>query len=164
MTFHIRIRPTALILEQNSVLLIEYQSEQRGTYYFVPGGGAEPGETIKETVRRELLEEAAVEADVGQVAFLFECEPQQRADGYSPSSHTLFVVFECERTPDSIPRMPEHPELYQTDVKWMPLSRLKTIKIMPEMTDAILEYARKRNGADFVEDHKTIENTVERGD
>ncbi|MGM0884050.1 MAG: NUDIX domain-containing protein [Bacillota bacterium] len=84
MTSHIRIRPSALIIRNDLILLIECYSEKRGVHYFIPGGGSEPEETIKETVRRELIEETMAEVNVGPVAFLYECEPQSRIDAYSP--------------------------------------------------------------------------------
>lgn len=42
MLYNIRVRPTALIVKDNSILLIEYKDEN-GTHYNLPGGGAEPG-------------------------------------------------------------------------------------------------------------------------
>lgn len=41
MTSHIRIRPSALVIQNEAVLLVEYHSEQRGIIYYIPGGGAE---------------------------------------------------------------------------------------------------------------------------
>ena len=51
---HVRIRCTGLIVENNSVLLVEY--DDNGIHYNLPGGGLEPGETILEGVAREVLE------------------------------------------------------------------------------------------------------------
>jgi len=51
MTFHIRVRPSALIVFEKSILLVQYQTEESGIYYYLPGGGSEPGETIKETLK-----------------------------------------------------------------------------------------------------------------
>ena len=51
---HVRIRCTGLIIENNSVLLVEY--DDNGIHYNLPGGGLEPGETILEGVAREVLD------------------------------------------------------------------------------------------------------------
>jgi 8-oxo-dGTP diphosphatase len=151
-SYHIRVRPTALIIENGSVLLVEY-FDHRGIHYFLPGGGAEPGETIKETVKRELLEETMAEVDVGPIAFLYECEPQSRQDDFSPKSHTLFVVFDCGLMNGSKPGMPLHPELNQTDVRWVPLENLQRIKLLPNMAGEILNYAEERRNIELIEDH-----------
>jgi len=153
MTFHIRVRPSALIIREDSILLVEYNSEKRGIHYFLPGGGAEPGETIKETIRREMLEETMAEVSVGRVALLYECEPQFRKDDYSPNSHTIFVVFECTLLDDSEPRMPIIPELNQTGVKWIPLNKLKNIKLVPNIAETITDYAKERRSIELIEDH-----------
>lgn len=71
MTYHIRVRPTALVLRDESVLLVEYVDEN-GLHYNLPGGGAEPGESIVEGALRELREETTLEAQVGPVAFVYE--------------------------------------------------------------------------------------------
>lgn len=38
MTYHIRVRAGAVIIENNSILLIEFQDE-RGLHYNLPAGG-----------------------------------------------------------------------------------------------------------------------------
>ncbi|WP_442600662.1 NUDIX domain-containing protein [Paenibacillus sp. KN14-4R] len=153
MLFPIRVRPTALIIENDSVLLIEYNNPEKGVHYFLPGGGAEEGETIKETVRRELLEETMAEVTVGSVAFLCECEPQKRVIEYSPLDHVLFIVFECQLAAGSNPRLPDLPDKYQTAVKWVPLTELHTINLMPDMEELILTFAKEKKSVAFLEDH-----------
>ncbi len=61
---HIRVRACALIIENNSILLVEFDDES-GLHYNLPAGGAEPGESIIEAVKREVREEANVEVEVG---------------------------------------------------------------------------------------------------
>lgn len=68
MEHDIRFRPCALIFRGESILLVEYNDEN-GPYYNLPGGGLEYHETIKEAVKRELLEEASVEIEVGPIAY-----------------------------------------------------------------------------------------------
>lgn len=153
MTFHIRIRPSALIIRGGSILLVEYRTEKRGLHYFLPGGGAEPGETIKQTIKREMVEETAAEIDVGPVAFLYECEPQYREDDYSPPDHTIFIIFDCDLLEGSVPRLPEKPELNQTDVKWIRLETLNSIKLVPNIAESIVEYAKTRRNIQLIEDH-----------
>ena len=66
MTYHIRVRPTALVFQNEHVLLVEYVDEN-GLHYNLPGA-AEPGESIAEGALRELYEETTLEAQTGPVA------------------------------------------------------------------------------------------------
>ncbi len=80
MPYHIRVRPTALIIKDESILLVEYDDE--GIHYNLPGGGAEPGETVIEGVRREVFEETMAEVEVGPLAFVYECAPHNQSGDY----------------------------------------------------------------------------------
>lgn len=151
MSFHIRIRPTGLIIQNDSVLLVEY-SDHRGTHYFLPGGGAEPGEMLKETVKRELLEETMAEVYVGPLAFVYEWEPQPN-DTYSPKAHTLFHIFECSLVDGSVPTLPYHPDDNQVGVKWIPLQDLEKIKLLPYMAHEIQQYVKEKRNIEIVENH-----------
>ena len=153
MTSHIRIRPSALIIREEAILLVEYRSDKRGLHYFLPGGGAEPGETLKQTICREMIEETTANIEVGDIAFLYECEPQDRQDDYSPPSHTVFIIFDCILCADSSPKMPANPELNQTDVKWISLTDLHEIKLVPNIAPFILEYANNNRNIQLIEDH-----------
>jgi len=94
MSFHIRVRPTALIIKDERVLMIEYTDEE-GTHYNLPGGGAEPGETVIEGVKRELLEETLAEVEVGPLAFVYECAPHKQSGEYPDVTHSINLIFEC---------------------------------------------------------------------
>lgn len=150
--FHIRVRPSALVIHNDAILLVEYNSKKRGIHYFLPGGGADPGETIRQTVQREMIEETTANVTVGPIALLYECEPQDRADDYSPQYHTIFIIFDCSLIHDSTPKLPQQPELNQTDVKWIPLDRLKNIKLVPNIAELIIEYAKNKRNIDLIED------------
>ena len=64
MTSHIRVRACALIMENESILLVEFQ-DRNGVHYNLPGGGVEPNETVREAAYREVMEEATLEVEVG---------------------------------------------------------------------------------------------------
>ena len=51
----------ALVLDRDDrVLLVQYRDPNGQVWWATPGGGAEPGESPEETVRRELIEEAGL--------------------------------------------------------------------------------------------------------
>ena len=61
-----RIRPAALIIENNHVLLLAYHYEA-GTKFALPGGNVDSSENFDQTVRRELEEELGIEVEVGEM-------------------------------------------------------------------------------------------------
>jgi 8-oxo-dGTP diphosphatase len=90
---HIRIRPTALIIKNNSILLVEY--DDNGIHYNLPGGGAEPGETIIEGVIREVFEETAAEVEVGPLALVYEFAPHKQSGEYLlTEKHRIHLTYE----------------------------------------------------------------------
>ncbi len=75
----VRQRPTVrivLISPAGRVLLIRYQdlrTETGPVYWLTPGGGVDPGESLIETARRELLEETGVnDAEFGPLVWYDE--------------------------------------------------------------------------------------------
>lgn len=152
MTYHIRVRPTALVLQDEHVLLVEYVDEN-GLHYNLPGGGAEPGESIVEGVLRELQEETTLEAEAGPVAFVYENAPHKQSRDNISGIHTLYIVFECYPQEGSFPQLPDAPDPNQSDVKWIPLSQLDDIILYPNIRNHIKQYAHERRNIDMIEDY-----------
>ena len=60
-------RARALVLDQSDrTLLVEFRDRSARSWWATPGGGADKGESLEETIRRELAEEAGlVEFELG---------------------------------------------------------------------------------------------------
>jgi mutator protein MutT len=70
-TFFRLVTVTAAVIERDGVLLLTRRLEGThlaGAWEF-PGGKCEPGETLEESLRRELLEELGVNVDIGEEIF-----------------------------------------------------------------------------------------------
>ncbi|WP_064091255.1 NUDIX domain-containing protein [Rossellomorea aquimaris] len=150
MLFPIRIRAGALIIEQNQILLAEFQDE-KGLHYNLPAGGVEEGEGIKEAVRREVLEETGEEVEVGDLAFAYEYAPHLNENFYG-ETHALSLFFRCIRMSKSEEIIPQQPDPTQTGAKWISLSDLDSIVLYPKIQHQILEYARHSNTDIFIEE------------
>jgi 8-oxo-dGTP pyrophosphatase MutT (NUDIX family) len=61
-----------VIVQDGLVLMDRTHHHDREVFYWLPGGGIEPGETSEEALRRELMEEAAVDIRVGRVLYISE--------------------------------------------------------------------------------------------
>lgn len=84
-----RIRVSALIVENNEILAIQHKKNGK-EYYLLPGGGVDEGEDFETAMRREMMEELGVKVDVGDLLFI--------AESISPdkSRHIISVVLECK--------------------------------------------------------------------
>lgn len=150
---HVRIRCTALIIENNSVLLVEY--DDNGIHYNLPGGGLEPGETIIEGVAREVLEETTADVEVGPLALIYEFPPHKQSGDYDVNvKHGLHLIFECTIKNHSIPKLPEYPDPNQTAVKWIPIEELDSILLLPNIKQQIKNYINNRRNIELIEDYQ----------
>lgn len=82
---------SGLIVQDGKVLLIRRGKEPYKDHWSLPGGGVERGERIRETVKREVLEETGLEVDVGLVA-------GYREEIIGPDEHYLVIAFHCTVT------------------------------------------------------------------
>lgn len=150
MSFHIRVRAGALIIKNNSILLIEFNDEN-GLHYNLPAGGTEPGETLKKAVKREAKEEASIDVEVGPLAFVYEYAPHLNNNKYG-GTHSLGLMFECTVPEDCIPRLPANPDPNQTGVRWVPLTELDKVILYPNIREHILKYVENKRNVEIIEE------------
>ena len=123
-------RVAGLAVRDGKVLL---QKPDDDDGYAVPGGHVALGETNKETLRREFMEETGCRIAVGRLLFVGEL--------FFPwgdrTCHQICLYYEV-----SSPDFPEIPEFPGTECPagqesslrfyWVPLSRLASIPVYPE--------------------------------
>ncbi|MET3729373.1 8-oxo-dGTP pyrophosphatase MutT (NUDIX family) [Fictibacillus halophilus] len=151
MNHPIRVRAGALIIENDSILLIEFHDEN-GLHYNLPAGGVEANESVKEAAKREVREEASIDIKVGPLAFTYEYTPHLTENRYG-TTHSLGLIFECTRVLDSEPHLPDKPDPNQTGVKWIPLKELEHIILYPRVQRHIQEYVEHKLKNAFIEEH-----------
>ena len=125
----IRVGVKAVIIRNGMVLLVKYDDEN-GPHYNYPGGGHQSGESVRETVAREVLEETCAEVDVGDLLLVFEIAPFKTGYKYGPVHH-LNLFFECSLKPGSEPGFPERPDPNEVAVEWIPYSELGETRVNP---------------------------------
>lgn len=150
MTFPIRVGANALIIRQERLLLIEFD-DGTGVHYNFPGGGIEAGESIKEGLRREVLEETCAEIEVGDLAFVIEYEPARNAR-WGGATHKLSLIFACGLSSESEPRLPAQPDAYQIAIRWIPLAELENTELLPHLGKRLTDYLEQPSGAVFLEE------------
>lgn len=69
-----RVRAGALTIEDDHLLLIRYE-DQLGIHYNLSGGGVHSDESVRHTVKRELINEACIDVTVNDLVFAYEYLP-----------------------------------------------------------------------------------------
>ncbi|KMK75832.1 NUDIX domain-containing protein [Alkalihalobacillus pseudalcaliphilus] len=151
MGYPIRVKAGALIIENKTVLLIEYFDEN-GLHYNLPGGGVEARESITEAVMREAKEEASIDVSVGPLAFVYDYTPSKNEQKYGPIP-SLALYFACQRNQETTAKLPANPDKNQTAVRWIPLADLAQVTLFPQIQQHIIEYAQHNKKATFLEEH-----------
>ncbi len=106
------------IVRDHSILLVKHREDKSGrTYWIIPGGGIEPGETEEECLKREMREETNLEVNV--VRLLLD----EVADGRI--RRPWMKTFLCEAV-SSTPRPGSEPEGFNSivEAKWFDLRKV----------------------------------------
>ncbi|QTD42988.1 NUDIX domain-containing protein [Sporosarcina sp. Te-1] len=150
MSYHIRVKAGAVIIDKDAILLVEF-SKEKGIHYNLPGGGVEPDETIIDAVRREAWEEASAEVDVGPLAFVYEYAPAVNEHRYG-STPSLALYFDCTLRVGSIPKYPAVPDPNQTGIAWVPIADLEHIVLYPNIKEQLIDYAKSKRSIELIEE------------
>jgi 8-oxo-dGTP pyrophosphatase MutT (NUDIX family) len=161
MSYKIRVSSRAIIINEGKILLNCFSN---GLYYNFPGGGIEENETAKQAVVREVMEESGLTVDVGELVFSLEYEPNScneiqtnrrfQADFLNPAcpcrncsgTHHISFFFRCYLNNNVPPQTPSHTDINPDDpsitseAKWVPLSDLNTVNVVPKICDPLLNY------------------------
>jgi 8-oxo-dGTP diphosphatase len=66
-----RVRAAAVVMKDNSILLVKHQKRAR-SYWLLPGGGVRAGERVTDALSRELAEELHIEFRGEEFLFVVE--------------------------------------------------------------------------------------------
>ncbi len=81
-----------LVFDGRQVLLVKRSAHPAKGYWSIPGGKVKFGESLKEAVAREMLEETGLHVRVGELVEVYEHLP---VDG--PGGHFVVLDFLCEK-------------------------------------------------------------------
>ena len=126
------VRVAAVVVEDGRILLARH--EKRGeTYWVLPGGALEEGETLAQAVVRELREETGLVVTVGRLLFL--------SDGYRPEAEEVNVTFAAEVVGEVSAWEPPG-DTSLRGVRWFAPEELADLDFRPRFKDELLEYLR----------------------
>jgi 8-oxo-dGTP diphosphatase len=119
-----KVRPSVVIIENDCVLLMRYRYGQTDVYN-LPGGNVDKGETLTQTVVRELQEELGIEIAVEKMILMGEVlMPEPKKDVL----HCVFLAKIIEGKPVLNPA-----ETSALEVVWKPIDTLKGLAMYPNV-------------------------------
>ncbi len=110
-----------IVVHDGRILLVRRGREPNVGKWSVPGGRVEPGESLRATVAREVLEETGIEVDVGELAGWVE-----RID---PLGSYHFVILDFfARARDETQEAVAGDDA--TEARWVPLAELTRLDLV----------------------------------
>lgn len=117
-----RIRSAVLIWRDGEVLLVRHEKGGH-SYWLVPGGGVDPGETMVDAGARELLEETGYDVKVGRLVVLCEA-----IDPNPGGRHIVNTVFSGTVRGGTLS---VGVDKALRDARWMPIAALTSMEMYP---------------------------------
>ena len=130
----------AVIFSGESVLMARRNQEPGRGQWSLPGGGVELGESLLDALRRELLEEISIKVDIGGLIGVFDRVIRDRENRVR--YHYVLVDFWGWITSGQ-PR----PGSDISELRYVPLEELDSLKISKELTDAVWKAVDMRKRA-----------------
>jgi ADP-ribose pyrophosphatase YjhB (NUDIX family) len=116
-----RIRCQGAIVKDNQVLLIQHREHASGrSYWLLPGGGQEDGESAEEGVVREMREETGLEVKVERLLFV-DPEFEGKENVYNQYLTYLCRILSGEPKPGYEPEVEASAFYGITQVGWFDL-------------------------------------------
>jgi len=123
-----KVRPAALIWRlfenQTEILLMRYQYGGQDVFA-LPGGSCDRGETLPQTVIRELQEELGISADIGEMILTGEMLLSERNDDVL---HVVFAARNLQGEPTLNPA-----ETTALELVWVPVVGLDQLNLYPNI-------------------------------
>ena len=130
-----KVRPSALIWRHHTnrteILLMHYRYGETDVFA-LPGGNPDRGETLPETIIRELQEELGVSVVIGEMTFAGEMLLSERTDDVL---HVVFAARNLQGEPILNPA-----ETSALAVQWVSLNELNTLNLYPNVGKIIQQW------------------------
>jgi ADP-ribose pyrophosphatase YjhB (NUDIX family) len=131
----IRIRVSMLVIDDGRILLVRHEKDGR-SYWLLPGGGLEYGESLEEALRREAEEETGLDIEVRDLVLVWESLPPNR------SRHGLNLCFRASVRGGTLETRGDD---RLREAAFVPLTELDGLPMHPPLAEpihAIVEGAR----------------------
>jgi ADP-ribose pyrophosphatase YjhB (NUDIX family) len=126
---NIRIRAAGILVKGDQILLVRHEKNGK-SYWLLPGGGVDFGETVEQGLIREFQEEVGLNIKVGPMVLVHDSIPPNH---HRQVLNIYFMVsthrYELKVTQDAVLR----------DAAFYPLTEFPKMQVNPDVKAEILE-------------------------
>nr|WP_293835936.1 NUDIX domain-containing protein [uncultured Arsenicibacter sp.] len=141
-----KVRPSALIIQNNHALLMHYRYGDVDVYA-LPGGNPDRGETLPQVTERELEEELGITVEVGPMILAGEVI-RPESDPTQAHKVVLHVVFAADIIAGFPVLNPEHTTALA--IVWKPVRELDSLNMYPNVGQYIQDLILKQSPLGYV--------------
>lgn len=123
----IELRAAAVLARGGKILLVNHVRHGR-SYWVLPGGHVEFGETLEEALRREMKEELSLDVTVGPLVLVHDFIPASR------DRHVVNHAFRVESASADFRVKPEHA---LKSARWVPFGELASLDLLPPIAKVL---------------------------
>jgi len=131
---YIRIRAAGILLHEGKLLLVRHEKGEM-SYWLLPGGGVDFGETVEDGLKREFREEVGLEVRVGRLVMVHDSIP--------PDHHrqvlNLYFLVECEN-----PVLKVTQDRVLKGAQFHPLADLEALTVYPSVKNELWEGMKRQ--------------------
>lgn len=132
-----RIRVAVALVEEGRLLLVRHQKARR-SYWLLPGGGVEFGETLAETAVREVEEETGLKVEIHRLLLVSETLAPDS------SRHLVHIVFTARRAGGQL-RVGEEERV--AEAKFVPAAEIGSLDLHPPIHAALVNFLQEGRDA-----------------
>ncbi len=129
MTNHIRIRAAGILVREGKILLVRHEKNGK-SYWLLPGGGVDYGETAEEGLKREFREEVGLEVEAGKIVLVHDSIPPDR----HRQVLNLYFLVTCDK-----PEIRVTQDRVLKGAQFHPLGDLPGLPVYPNVKTEVLE-------------------------
>ncbi len=121
-----RLAARAIVLDQGRLLLVNAWPGPDCNLWCAPGGGVEPGQSLPDNLRREVLEETGLEIEVGLPCLVNEF--------HDPGSgfHQVEIFFRCALIAGTLSESWQDPEGIVNRRQWVAQDHIGALRVKPD--------------------------------